>query len=278
KWVDSSISVTYMLPEGSDWKDVYEFILEGHKREVKSIAAFPDKKMYGIVTTIPFKTLAVNLTNGGMKIKEENFSKDELIDLEEACGNIVASSLTDENGRPIKITRTQAPKRPTALPCDIHRVTYDGKKWTVIVGLLADEPYEVFLGYSKDIDLPEKQKAGKLTRSARGKYSIYLDNSDEPAVKDVIEAFDNAKFAWSTRLISTSLRHGINPEFLIMQLSKDGHILDMNRVLSRVLKKYIPDGQTVTSGMTCKGKLSSGTVCGSKNLQYSDGCAVCNDC
>ena len=55
KWVDSSISVTYMLPEGSDWKDVYNFILEAHKREVKSIAAFPDKKMYGIVSFMPFK-------------------------------------------------------------------------------------------------------------------------------------------------------------------------------------------------------------------------------
>ncbi len=44
KWVDSSISTTYLLPEGSDWKAVYKFILESHKKEVKSIAAFPDKK------------------------------------------------------------------------------------------------------------------------------------------------------------------------------------------------------------------------------------------
>ena len=26
KWIDSSISVTYMLPIGSTWKDVYNFI------------------------------------------------------------------------------------------------------------------------------------------------------------------------------------------------------------------------------------------------------------
>jgi len=49
KWVDSSISVTYMLPENSDWKTVYDFILAAYEKEVKSIAAFPDKKMYGIV-------------------------------------------------------------------------------------------------------------------------------------------------------------------------------------------------------------------------------------
>src|SRR6185369_473245 len=47
KWVDSSISTTYLLPLGSDWKSVYKFIMESHRKEVKSIAAFPDKKMYG---------------------------------------------------------------------------------------------------------------------------------------------------------------------------------------------------------------------------------------
>jgi predicted amino acid racemase len=59
--VDSSISVTYMLPIGSTWKDVYNFILEAHKKEVKSIAAFPDKKMYGIVSSVCFKDLAFKL-------------------------------------------------------------------------------------------------------------------------------------------------------------------------------------------------------------------------
>src|SRR5438105_1808031 len=44
KWIDSSIAVTYMLPEGSNWKDVYNFILKVHEKEIKSIAAFPDKK------------------------------------------------------------------------------------------------------------------------------------------------------------------------------------------------------------------------------------------
>ena len=61
KWIDSSISVTYLLPESSTWKDVYKFILEAEKKEVKSIAAFPDKKMYGIVSSIPFKELAIKL-------------------------------------------------------------------------------------------------------------------------------------------------------------------------------------------------------------------------
>jgi hypothetical protein len=75
KWVDSSISTTYLLPEGSDWKSVYKFIiLKLHKKEVKSIAAFPDKKMYGIVSSTAFKDLAFKLKSEGVDIHHQNFS------------------------------------------------------------------------------------------------------------------------------------------------------------------------------------------------------------
>jgi ribonucleoside-diphosphate reductase alpha chain len=66
KWVDSSISTTYLLNEKSNWKDVYNFILEAHKKDLKAIAAFPDKKMYGIVSSIPFRDLAVKLKTDGV--------------------------------------------------------------------------------------------------------------------------------------------------------------------------------------------------------------------
>src|SRR5208283_3055170 len=114
KWIDSSISVTYMLPEGSDWKDVYNFILEAHRKEVKSIAAFPDKKMYGIVSFIPFKPLAVKLISEGVKIMEENFCKEESEELEKCCNaRLIPSD---------KIQKTSAPKRPKILNCDVHHV------------------------------------------------------------------------------------------------------------------------------------------------------------
>ena len=70
KDVDSSISVTYTLPENSTWKDAYDLIIKAYDKGVKSIAAFPDRKMYGIISYIPFKDLAVKLYNKGYSYRE----------------------------------------------------------------------------------------------------------------------------------------------------------------------------------------------------------------
>ena len=78
KWCDSSISVTYMLPESTKWEEVAEFIVQAHKKELKSIAVFPDRKMYGIISFLPFKELATNHIKEGVVIHQQNFSEDEI--------------------------------------------------------------------------------------------------------------------------------------------------------------------------------------------------------
>ena len=59
KNVDSSISTTYMLPNGAKWQDTYNFILESYNSGVKSITTYQDKKLYGIVSFIPFKCVPI---------------------------------------------------------------------------------------------------------------------------------------------------------------------------------------------------------------------------
>lgn len=231
-YLDHSISSTINLPKETTVETVGNIYLEGWKQGLKGVTVYIDGSRSGVLIT----------------------NKDK-----------------DETGRPTKITRTQAPKRPESLPCDIHHVTYDGKKWTVVVGLLADEPYEVFMGYSKDIDLPEKSRFGKLKRSGRGVYSIYLNDSEIPVVKDVINSFDNPQFAWATRLISMSLRHGTPTDFIVEQLGKEGKINDLNKVIARVFKKYIKDGEVVKSKNVCPS-------CKSSNFIYEGGCPTCKDC
>jgi len=108
KWIDSSISVTYLLPENADWKDTYNFILEGWKKEIKSLAAFPDRKMYGIVSFIPFKELALKLKEQGISIHPQNFSEEELQEINISEENIIQSS---------------APKRPKSLETDVYIIT-----------------------------------------------------------------------------------------------------------------------------------------------------------
>jgi ribonucleoside-diphosphate reductase alpha chain len=57
---------------------------------------------------------------------------------------------------------------------------------------------------------------------------------------------------------------------MVEQLMKDGKINDFNRVLARVLKKYIQNGK-VKSSVQCP-------ECSSSNLLWEEGCQSCGDC
>jgi len=266
KWIDSSISVTYMLPENSKWQDVYDFIIEAHKKEVKSIACFPDKKMYGIVSLIPFLDLAVNLTNEGVEISDQNFSEDEIDLLKKLTNRYQEENV--EN----KIIKTTAPKRPKLLPCDMHHIKVTKKldkirtfDYIVFVGLLHNNPYEVFVMENGHIN--KKHKQGTITKKKRG---VYGANFDEESIEDITSNSSETEDIL-TRLVSTSLRHGADIAFIVEQLEKsEGDLFCFSKAISRVLKKYIKDG-SVVNGISCQ-------KCGGKNMIRQCGCAVCGDC
>lgn len=60
-------------------------------------------------------------------------------------------------------------------------------------------------------------------------------------------------------------------DFVVEQLQKDGNITDINKVMSRLLKKYIRDVAEVRSSQKC-------IDCESTNLVYEEGCLKCVDC
>lgn len=260
KWVDSSISVTYELPEKTDWKDIYNFILEAYKREVKSIAAFPAKNMYGIVSYIPFRDLASKLIAEGTTIHPQNFSEDEYRDVygKHTC-------------RDCRIPKTHAPKRPITLESDVWHVTIRGHRYYVVTGLMEGECYEVFAGSNHDNDgeiiiskaidrgVVKKIKRGHYNLIANGKEYVLTNGHTDPNVDAL------------TRMISTSLRHGADVSFVVAQLEKTrGDLQSFAKCLSRVLKKYIKDNTPVT-GDKCAN-------CGSENLVRLEGCISCADC
>jgi len=258
KWIDSSISVTYMLPENSNWKDVYDFILEAYKRELKSIAAFPDKKMYGIVSFVPFRDLAKKLVHEGVVIHEQNFSEEELLGL---YGKLSGH-----------IQKTCAPKRPKDLPCDIYHVKITKKldkirtfDYIVLVGLIGEDPYEIFVAENGTID--KKHKRGIISKKTRGVYTLVADDkiAMENITKDCTESEDVL-----TRLVSCGLRHGADIHFVVQQLEKSkGDLFAFSKAISRCLKHYIPEDTKIT-GMTCS--------CGSNEFVRVDGCAQCVKC
>jgi ribonucleoside-diphosphate reductase alpha chain len=251
KWVDSSISITFMLPESSTWKDVYNFILEGYHKEVKSIAAFPDKKMYGIVAYVPFKELAFKLKKEGVEIHPQNFDVEE----QEQVGIYDVKTAST----------TELPKRPKVLDADIYIVTIKGEKFIIVIGLLNGNAYEIFGGHMNGLGFKFTYKEGKIEKVKRGQYRLEI--GEDISIEDFGKQFTPTEQS-TFRLVSASLRHGVPLSFIVEQLQKStDDMFSMTAAASRVLKKYIKDGVKAI-GQSCP-------ACESIDLIYAEGCVSC---
>ena len=250
KNVDSSISVTYTLDENSSWKDIYNLIIEANNKGVKSIAAFPDRKMYGIISYCPFKDLAFKLKNENVQIHTDNFTKEELDEL-----NLIVEN-TNSN--------INAQKRHKSLTADLYQVTVRKKRYLMAVGIQNGSPYEMFGGVLKNDISIKFPKHGKLIKITNGRYKLELNNETVDDFGSLFTGEEQIIF----RMISISLRHGIPIKFIVDQLSKSAEdIVDLASATSRVLKKYITSGET--AGGVCP-------WCEKQNLIYVDGCVSCS--
>ena len=173
-----------------------------------------------------------------------------------------ANEDTDDN----KINKTTAPKRPKSLQCEIHHVTAEGIKWMVIVGLLGEDPYEVFAFKPKAIHLPAKIKTATLTKIKKGRYDL---ECEDIVIENIRDHFETSEQEALTRIISTALRHGTDIEFIVDQLAKsEGTITSFSKAIGRSLKKYITERKLEK---TCDN-------CESKNVALQEGCHTCMDC
>jgi ribonucleoside-diphosphate reductase alpha chain len=170
------------------------------------------------------------------------------------------------------VLRHLAPVRPKELPCEIHQIKVKGKKHIVIAGMYNGSLYEIFV-----IDDPEdildlsKFPSGFVRKTSKGRYDLVMSNGPvETTLKNFTKTFDSPNSSLA-RFISMALRHGTPLQFVIDQLNKDTNFADCERSISRVLKKYLVDGEEVIAGE----KLCS--ECGGK-LVFRDGCVVCQEC
>lgn len=176
-------------------------------------------------------------------------------------GVLVALDKNDD-----RITKSKAPKRPQSLPCRIHGITYKGVKYIVIVGLLGNDPYEIFITDNNIGDLAMYENAS-IVKNARGRYHLHGADKHHVEIKDhsISEDVDGM-----TRLISTALRHGVDLNFVVSQLEKSkGSLISFSKVIVKVLKGYIPDG-TKIHGDACES-------CGGDLIRI-DGCITCSTC
>lgn len=172
------------------------------------------------------------------------------------------------------IPKTHAPKRPKTLPCEIHHITKNNQRFHVVVSMYGDDPYEVFVTKDRHIN---KFNKGYCVKASRGRYRLdkneraFIAREPENLIIDDITADCSDDQEALLRMISTSLRHGADINFVVHQLEKvKGDLQSMAKALARVLKSYIKDG-TPVSGEYCE-------QCSQASLIRQDGCVMCSQC
>ena len=169
-------------------------------------------------------------------------------------GVLVATDAGDE----VKFTQHDSPKRPKALNAEVSHITSKGERFTVIIGLMEEKPYEIFCLGGEQF---KHNSTGSLEKKFKGRYTYEGGDLDFNITDEEVAL---------TRMISTSLRHGANIKYVVEQLNKaDGTIVSFSKAISRTLKKYIPDGEKST--VSCND-------CGSSNVIFEEGCNKCLDC
>lgn len=174
-----------------------------------------------------------------------------------------------------KIVKTHAPKRPEKLKGEAHQFMVDGKRYYACVGLLDDEPFEVFTGRNEDKDgstfIPKQDEAGlivKIEPKEEGQSNKYVFVSSTGKEYDLTNGHSSDTADAVSRLCSWGLRHGGNITYAVEQLHKvEGSLMCYSKVLARTLKKYIKDNTKSTE--TCE--------CGQKYI-YVEGCKKCPVC
>lgn len=166
-----------------------------------------------------------------------------------------------------KIHAISTDTRPKDVPCDIYFTKHKGKEFLILVGIVNGSPYEVFLTPIMG-EIDHSYSKGIITKIKSGHYELCVQNGTRKILIDNIGAIFDPAYASLSRLVSVSLQHGASLDKIIAQLSKDGDLGAFQKVISRVLKQYVPDN--TVSKTACP-------VCGAP-LVYEGGCMICKSC
>lgn len=173
-------------------------------------------------------------------------------------------------------------KRPHVLEADVVRFQNNKEKWIAFMGLVDDQPYEIFTGLADDEDgilIPRWVEDGLIikNRNEDGTSRYDFQYKNKRGYKTTIEGLShkfNPEFWNYAKLISSTLRHGMPIEKvvdLINSLQLEGESINTwKNGVARALKRFVEDG-TMAKGQKCDN-------CKSTNLIYQEGCLTCTDC
>ena len=177
-------------------------------------------------------------------------------------------------------TKSERPKRPKVLDCDVIRFNINEERWVAFVGLKDKRPYEIFTGLADEeiFPIPKTIVKGQIikVKSEDSKTRYDFQYTDKYGYKKTIGGLSHMfkpEFWNYAKLISGVLRHEMpiaDVVNLVQSMKLDSEsINNWKNGVERALKKYIPNGTKA------KGKC---TECHSENLVYEEGCLICKDC
>ncbi len=238
KWVDHSISVTVNIPKETPEELVSDIYKMAWKSGCKGMTIYRDGSRTGVLV-------------GNEQEENENEFKE-----------------------------TKAPPRPEILEAEIVRFQNNYEKWIAVIGVLNNKPYEVFTGKAEGFFISPSVNKGLVIKHKLENQSARYDFQfeDKEGYKITIEGLSrsfNKEFWNYAKLISGILRHGMPIPFVIELIGNltldDESINTWKNGVIRALKKYIPDGTTISK--------ASCPECGNKeSLAYQDGCLTCSSC
>ncbi len=237
-YIDSAISITYNLPKEATPKDIRDIYWYAWEKGIKNVSVYREGSKYEAVL-----------------ITDANYEETKKKSLEKK---------TESNRFSVK--------RPDYVDCDIYEISVNKEPHIILVGIIEDQPYEIFVTKNIDKEFNLKSyKKGVIHKKKKGHYNLIVQNGEERIVIDNINEKFDTDYGTLSRFISMSLRHKVPIEFIVDQLSKDKNFAGFEKGVGRVLKKYIKENSQVLTSELCPS-------CNSNQLVYKEGCKTCVSC
>lgn len=244
KYITHSISSTINLPNDVTEEEVGNIYLKSWEKNLKGITVYRDGCRNGVMVNVNKKEEKTNNT---------------------------------------PITNIEVTKRPKEIPCKIYRFNNKGEKWVGVVGIVDNQPYEIFTGMLEKLNIPTWVEDGYIIRNKekvtidgeeklRSRYDIcYIDKDGYRVCIEGLSRTFNPEFWNYAKLISGLLRHKMPLTYIIKVISSlnldDSNINTWKNGVIRTLRKF----------NNTEGQYEKCPECGGR-LVREGGCIHCLDC
>ncbi|MHC1690905.1 MAG: adenosylcobalamin-dependent ribonucleoside-diphosphate reductase [Bacteroidales bacterium] len=316
---DKNVTINYKDDVGDAWEEYYVFhhkfltwcIVNGHKKE--EVMKLNPEQIDDLVRQSPYYKATSNDIDWLAKVKMQgkmqkwvdhsisvtvNLPNDATEDLvadvyktawESGCKGVTVYRDGSRSGVLVSAkdgdSKTPALKkrvRPDSLEAEVIRFKNGAEQWIALVGLLNNQPYEIFTGLIDEDtrSIPKSVTMGFIVKEKNeaGNSRYDFQFVDRYGYKNTIGGISHMfnKEYWNyAKLISGVLRNGMpitDVVNLIAGLQLDNEAINnWKNGVERALKRYIPDGTIDDSGRKCE-------KCNSHELVYQEGCLTCKAC